>query len=322
MKNVALLINKLSANNNPDELDVMIQAEEVEKSLNKLGFISHRIFVDLDLNSLQRTLKRINPDLVFNLVEALDGKAGLIYLVPALLESMKIPFTGSDSFSMMLTSNKIRSKHFFSQRGIPTAEWFSFNDHFIPDKNKYYIVKPVWEDGSVGISDNSVIPGDDERLVQLLKTYGDCYFAEEYIHGREFNISIIGNKGKAEIFPLSEIIFNNYPPDKPHILNYESKWLVSSFEYNNSIRNFEFPDTDTFLLDELKKISQQCWKSFGLKGYARIDFRVDKYNRPFVLEINVNPCISPDSGFIAAAQRAGLEFTDVTEMIVAEALRN
>lgn len=315
-----LLINRLSGNDNPDELDVLVQAEEIEKSLEILGFSTLRIYADLNLDSLQASLNKINPDLVFNLVESLGSKAELSHLVPALLESMDLPFTGADSLSMLLTSDKVRAKYLFSEHGISSPEYFTDYNDFMPEKSKYYILKPVWEDASVGISDISVMDAFDSRIEQLLKTRGRKYFAEEYIHGREFNISLIGNAADPEIFPAAEIIFLNYPAGKAHILNYNSKWIEDSFEYKNSVRSFEFGDSDTALLRELKEISLRCWKAFRLKGYARVDFRVDKHNRIFVLEINANPCLSPDAGFIAASKKAGLEFKDVIGMIVKEAL--
>jgi len=319
MKRATILVNKLTGNNDPDELDVIVQADEVEKNLNILGFITNRISVDLNLSSLSESLRAVNPDVVFNLVESIEGKAELIHIIPALLESLHIPFTGAGSFSLSLTSDKIRTKHLLSENKIPTAKWFTKTEPFIPDSCKYYIIKPVWEDGSVGISDNSVIAGNDNRIMHLLNSSGHAVFVEEYIHGREFNISVLGNSGNPEIFPPAEIQFLNYPAGKPHILNYNSKWKENSFEYNHSVRNFEFCDEDFPLLDEIKEISCRCWEILELSGYARIDFRVDEKNKPYVLEANANPCLSPDAGFIAASSRAGMNYKDVIEKIIHEA---
>jgi len=318
MNRAVILINKLIENANPDEEDVIIQSVEVEKALNSLGYLSQRVFVDLNLQSTREALGNISPGLVFNLVETLGGRAELIHLVPALLESMHIPFTGSGAFSMLVTSDKLRSKDHFRGSGIPTAEWLCPGKDTIPAKDKYYIVKPVWEDGSVGITDESVMRGDDPQLHKILSRPEKDIFAEEYIHGREFNLSLLYSPDGPEILPPAQIRFVDYPEGKPHILNYDSKWKEDSFEYKNSVRSFDFPGEDMKLLEELKALSYLCWRAFELRGYARVDFRVDANNKPYVLEVNANPCISPDAGYIAAAEKAGMSYSEVIKRIISD----
>jgi len=120
--------------------------------------------------------------------------------------------------------------------------------------------------------------------------------------------------------PPAEIKFIDFPEGKPHILGYESKWDEDSFEYKNTVRTFEFEESDKTLLSKLTKICYDCWNSFKLKGYVRVDIRVDEKNNPYVLEINANPCISPDAGFYAACNRAGIKFTTVISEIIFDAL--
>ena len=320
MNKALILINKIKGKPAPDEQDVLAQAEEVEKALRKIGYEPHRLFVDLNLDVVKRSVRSLSPSVVINLVETLGGKAELIHLIPSLLESMDIPFTGSGSFPMSITSDKIRAKNIFQNAEIPTPEWITKDNRVFPDKSKHYILKPVWEDGSVGISDQSVISGDSPDILSLLADLDKKLFFEEYIHGREFNLSLLEGPEGPEIFPPAEIKFINYPSGKPHILNYASKWDEDSFEYINSVRSFDFGREDEKVLAELKKISYQCWNALELSGYARVDFRVDKYNCPFVLEVNANPCISPDAGFMAAANVAGLDYPDVIKRIINVAL--
>ena len=322
MKKAVILVNKISGSSSADEKDVLTQAVEVEKALISLDYKPFRIYADLDLKSIIKSIERIKPVLVVNLVETLGGKPELIHIVPALLESMHIPFTGSGSFSMLLTSDKIRSKKLFSVSDIPTPGWLVPGKKIIPDKSKHYILKPVWEDGSVGITDQSVLAGDDPLFIDWFSSGDTNSFAEEYIHGREFNLSIIGCQEGIQILPPAEIKFLDYPEGKPHILNYASKWDEFSFEYKNSVRSFDFGEKDSPLLEELKAISLRCWHVFELRGYARVDFRVDSENIPYVLEVNANPCISPDAGFIAAAQKAGLKYKDVVSRIISVSLKN
>ena len=92
--------------------------------------------------------------------------------------------------------------------------------------------------------------------------------------------------------------------------------MQDSVEYHNTPRSFDFSATDKNLVQNLENIALQCWHIFGLKGYARVDFRVDKNNSPFILEINPNPCISPDAGFSAALERAGIEYHQAVKEIL------
>jgi len=164
----------------------------------------------------------------------------------------------------------------------------------------------------VGIEDNILYKGD--QISEIPKDY----FVEEYIDGREFNISLIGGT----VLPPAEMCFFNYSPNKPKILGYKSKWEESSFEYKNTERNFNFEEKDFSLLKELKSITKRCWHLFNLKGYARVDFRVGIDNIPRVIEINANPCIAPDSGFVAACHQAGLTNAEIIKRIIEDAERN
>jgi D-alanine-D-alanine ligase len=120
--------------------------------------------------------------------------------------------------------------------------------------------------------------------------------------------------------PPAEMTFRGYPPGKPRIVDYAAKWHAQSFEFNNTVRRFDFPPEDAPLLGRLAEAAQACSRVFGLTGYARVDCRVDAEGRPFVLEVNVNPCLSPDAGFAAATVRAGLDMTAVVARIVAARL--
>ena len=132
------------------------------------------------------------------------------------------------------------------------------------------------------------------------KQGGEC-FAEAYIDGREFNLSLLASKAGPQVLPPAEIRFEDYPEGKTRIVGYRAKWHESSFEYLHTVRSFEFPPEDDELLSRLKDLAVRCWSLFDLRGYARVDFRVDRDGRPWVLEVNVNPCLSPDAGFFAAA---------------------
>jgi D-alanine-D-alanine ligase len=320
MKKAVILINKISANPLPDEQDVLEQAASVEKAMLMCGYSSQRVYFDLNLEITWKLLLKFKPDVVFNLVETVGGRGELIHLAPTLLECLEIPFTGSASFPVYLSSHKVLAKKRFIDLGLPTPNWY-YGEKF-PDKipEGKYIVKPLWEDGSAGITDNSVFDLDAstfDRLPFIRKNRK--VFLEEYIHGREFNISVIGGDREPLVLPPAEIRFTGYPEGKPHILNYASKWDEGSFEYRNSERHFDFTGEDATLIEKTEKNKPSCWKGIELSGYARFDFRIDQNNDPFLLEVNANPCLSPDAGFIAAAGKAGLDYKGVVERILADA---
>jgi len=319
-QSVTILYNRISETPLPDELDVLSQVEVVEQALGELDVKCNREWMDLDLLRTKERLTELKPDLVFNLVETVDGKGRLNFLAPALLESLSIPFTGSGTQGIYLTSGKVLAKQVLQASGIRTGAWFRADQLEQLDMNKKYIVKPIWEDGSVGISEEGVFSGNTRELRAYLSTIKrDDYFIEEYIHGREFNISVLGGPGGPTALPAAEIRFVDFPEGRPHVLGYKSKWEEDSFEYTHTVRSFDFAEKDSALIKQLQEIAVQCWNAFELKGYVRVDFRVDETGKPYVLEINANPCISPDAGFYAASQRAGLSFTDVIRNILYDA---
>ncbi|MCI0496332.1 D-alanine--D-alanine ligase, partial [candidate division KSB1 bacterium] len=182
-----------------------------------------------------------------------------------------------------------------------------------------YIVKAVWEHASIGLSEKSII-GDIKQLEtmmqQQIQTTGETWFAEKFIDGREFNLSIIGGSDGPQVLPPAEIVFQDFPAGKPRIVDYRAKWEETSYEYLHTVRTFDFPETDKSLLQKLAEIAIRCWHVFELRGYARVDFRVDEAHTPYVLEVNVNPCLSPDAGFYAACQRAGFSYAQVIRRII------
>ncbi len=317
MKNVIILINKLSDQPTVDELDVIDQVEAVEAGLDELGYRHERFFVDSNLQTLIDKLNSEPDAVAFNLVESLNNNAGLVYFIPALLESLNYPMTGNPSDAMFLTTQKPLAKQLMQQLGIPTPEWWLATDSINLDPGKQYIVKPSREDASVGINEENVFKGDNPGILdRFRKKWGDHFFIEEFISGREFNISVIGGPNGPEVLSPAEMLFKDFPEGKPTIMGYSAKWDENTFEYNNTERTFDLPSSDRALIDEIKIMCARCWSAFHLRGFARVDFRVDQNNRPFVLEINANPCISPDSGFYNAAIRSGYTFTQMVQQIL------
>jgi len=316
---VAILYGAVAADAAPDEQDVLVEVETARAALAALGFAPVILPVTLDLEAARQRLMHLRPVLVFNLVESLEGKDRLIHLAPALLESLGLPFTGSGADAAYVTSNKPLAKRLMRAAGIATPAWAEPGQ--LPEFGGPYIVKSVWEHASIGIDDGSVV-AERARLPALLRKrqrrHGGEWFIEAYIDGREFNLSLLAGESGVELLPPAEMCFVGYPPGKPRIVNYAAKWDDASFEYHATPRRFDFPAADRDLLTRLEETAKACWRLFGLRGYARIDCRIDATGEVQVLEVNINPCLSPDAGFAAAASRAGLDLQGIVARILAD----
>jgi D-alanine-D-alanine ligase len=325
---IAVVHNATGPEDRPDELDVLVQAEAVSRSLEELGHDVLQMPCTLDLLSIKDRLLAFDPRLVFNLVESLDGQGRLIHLFPGLMDTMGILYTGSCTEAVFVTSHKTLAKERMVLAGLPTPEWIGpspcdlpfLNKKLPPEKKERWLVKSIWEHGSLGLDDDEPVETKDpEILHQILKErapkLGGSCFAEVFVEGREFNLSILEGTGGIHVLPPAEIIFENYGTQKLTIVGYRAKWDGSSYEYHHTPRRFDFPASDDPLLQRLKNLAVRCWEVFGLNGYARIDFRVDLQGRPWILEVNANPCLSPDAGFAAAIARSGMTFIRAVESI-------
>ncbi len=321
---VAIIYDRIDEQkSNPDQTDVLDQAVAVAGALRDLGYEPYDLTLSMDLGAFFRTLGTRPPVFVFNLVESVEGHGRLIHLPPGLLDVLQIPYTGSGANALYTTSNKLIAKAMLRGAGIPTAGFFSRKDLAISGSRVRgtFIIKSVWEHASIGIEEDSVVTAKDEtellkEMESRLKALGGHCFAETYIDGREFNLSLLAAPEGPEVLPPAEIRFDDYPSGKRRIVGYRAKWDENSFEYRHTPRRFGFPPEDAPLLENLKELARKCWHLFDLRGYARVDFRVDEENRPWVLEINTNPCLSPDAGFAAAAAERGLSFSQVLRRII------
>jgi D-alanine-D-alanine ligase len=299
-----------------DELDVLDQVDHIEKHLIELGIGVYRKGITERFMSEIAELFNEKPDFVFNLVESINNKGELIYFVPALLNLYSIPYSGNSLESIFLTSNKTICSRNMKSAGINNPRSYLPSQTNLLTAGRKYIVKPIWEDGSLGITDKSVFeckPGFEEKLKGLDDSH---WFIEDFIDGREFNISVLAGTNGPEVLPPAEIVFVNYGESRPKIIDFKAKWEMDSFEYINTVREFPGDKLNHNLLSKLKEAALSCWNLFGMKGYGRIDVRTDIKDNVFVIEINGNPCISPDGGFVAATREAGYPFTEVLQRII------
>jgi D-alanine-D-alanine ligase len=321
--NITILQDHIPEWASEDEQDVSAQSEAISRALSNLGYEPGLYFFSFHLEAMARAFHEAKPLVVFNLVEAVNGKGRLIYTAPAMMDYLKQPYTGSSAEALFLTSNKLLAKKILKASGMATPPWISGQsireDDLLSDQP--YIIKSVWEHASIGLNEHSVLRvKDSRRLHEEMKSrqaqLGGACFAEVYIDGREFNIALLAGETGPEILPPAEIRFLDYPDGKARIVDFPAKWKEESFEFLHTCREYHFPDGDLPLLREMEEIARQCWNIFELRGYARVDFRIDHTGKPWVLEINANPCLAPDSGFVAAASQAGLDFDQVIERII------
>jgi D-alanine-D-alanine ligase len=318
MRRCCIIYNQPMPGALADELEVLDQVGHIEENLLKLGVSVYRKGITNKFMQEIKTLSEEKPDFVFNLVESINNKGELNYMVPALLNMYSIPYSGNPLSAIFITSNKTIASKTMHEAGINNPASFRPSQYNELSPDKRYIVKPIWEDGSLGINVDSVFvvkPGFEKRLEGLDDSH---WFIEEYIDGREFNVSVLAGKDGPEVLPPAEIVFINYGETKPRIFDFKAKWEMDSFEYINTVREFPGNSLDPVLVKKLKETALSCWHLFGLKGYARIDSRADKDGNVFVIEINANPSISPDSGYVAATLEGGYSFLEVMERIIGD----
>ncbi len=328
---VAVVHNAVDESDGPDAKDVLAQVETVCEALGVLGHDTETIACTLDLDRFQRTLTLLSPDVVFNLVESLAETGRLIHLAPFVMDAMGLPYTGSSAEQILMTSNKVMAKHRMVEQGLPTPAWLGpypegcLGEYPVEDGGtceETWIIKSVWEHASIGLDETNIVKGEDKtKILSLLRLraggLGGSCFAERFIDGREFNLSLLGGRPENPmVLPPAEIVFEDYDQEKPRIVDYQAKWDETSFAYQHTPRRFDFDPDDDHLLETLKGLAKKCWIGFGLRGYARVDFRVDPAGKPWILEINANPCLSPDAGFAAALVQGGLAFSDSIRYIL------
>lgn len=312
----------------PQDLDGLVQRDAVAAALGELGHQVQTLAFGLDLQRVQAELVAMRPECVFNLVEAVAGHDRLQTLAPELFEALGLAFTGAGQVALLQTTHKLVAKRWLRQSGLPTPDWIEIRGPAQAGSlaGQALIVKSAWDHGSAGLDDDAVGEHDDldlliDRLRRLSARPGQEWFAERFVDGREFNLSVLAGPDGPQVLPLAEICFDDFEPGKPRMVGYRAKWDATSFEYHHTERIFDFPPEDGPLLDELRRLALACWERFDLRGFVRVDFRVDRAGQPWILEININPCISPDAGFAAAVARAGMHYRQAIERVVADALR-
>jgi D-alanine-D-alanine ligase-like ATP-grasp enzyme/GNAT superfamily N-acetyltransferase len=288
----------------PDERDVLDAAAAVAEALGRRGWAVASLGMDLNLGAAAAALGAQAPELVFNLVESLGGGGALAVAAPALLDRLGLAYTGNGLAALALTADKRATRRALRNAGIPVPP--AAEDGW-PGP---FIVKHATEHASFGLGAHSVVAGPPAPP--------PGWFAEAYVEGREFNLSLLAEGGAVQALPAAEMLFCDWPAGVPRIVDYAGKWLPAQPTYQRTVRSFA---VEPALAKRLQGIAVACWRALGLAGYARIDMRLAADGVACVIDVNANPCLSPDAGFAAAAAAAGLDFDDLVERIAVVAER-
>ena len=287
-----VLHNPVASDFPEDMKDILVQAQWVGELLTGLGIETKNILLDPANSDLISELAE--TQLVFNLVDSNRFEPAAAYWAAALLERLQLPYTGSPIEPMVLTTDKIQTKLTLRHAGLVTPDWIRKGDTGQFRQLTTYLLKPVCEDASIGVSQSSVIQPDSlADLLTALARYenllGCPCFAEEYIAGRDLDVPLLAAESEGQALTPIELVFNGFSEAGLHeIYTYEAKWGGNPVEYDGvEIRLSQ----DAGLNTQLQAIARQIWDLFALKGYAKVDFRIDAKGNPHILEINCNPSL-------------------------------
>lgn len=293
-------------------MDIVLTTNDIAEALREAGHGTSVVRFGSDTAAYLSEIAALAPDVVFNLCECPMTQSRMEPHAAALLELLKIPYTGNGPFALSLCNSKAMTKRVLAARGIPTPAFRLFDavpkgPIGIPFP---VIVKPSREDGSAGITDKSVISTEKEAralIAHILDFYKEEALVEEFVGGREFNIGVIGNGTASDpyrVLPPAELVYT----DKAFkVVSYESKWDPSHPAYKGiyPVVPAKIPAS---LAKRIQSVAIDCARTFGLCGYSRVDLRMNTKGKLFALEVNPNPDISPDAGMPKAAKAIGFSY--------------
>jgi D-alanine-D-alanine ligase len=250
---------------------------------------------------------------IFNLGEGVQGRLFEEARIAWALEAMGYRMTGSRGSALARSIHKGHAKQLFERAGVPTPPWRIFRNALEVEDSLGFpvIVKPVAEDGSLGIRCDAVAQDAvslRERVSYVADHYRQAALVERFIAGREFNVSLWGQP--PELLPLAEIDFRDFADPLERIVSFEAKWDPDSFAFHHTPVLCPAP-VGPLLARRIREAALGAWHAIGCEGYARVDMRVDDQDQPYVVEVNCNPDLSPDAGFFQAARGAGLSYADM-----------
>ena len=298
-----------------EDMDLAISARAVADALCSGGYEASSLVFPKDAGELAAALRSSRVDVVFNLCECPQLTPEKELHACALLELLRIPYTGNGPLALGICNSKALTKQLLIANGIPTPRFRLLTSEPEEETGLSYplVVKPANEDGSAGITEESFV-SDLAGLRRQVKWLKDGFrqdaLVEEYAGGREFNVGVLGNGTGVDphrSLPPAELVYRN---PRWRLCTYESKWDSTHPSYAEiaPVCPAEAPPD---LLSRLTETTLRCARIFRIAGYARVDFRENAAGELLVLEVNPNPDISPDAGMPRAARAAGLSYADL-----------
>ncbi len=303
-------------------LGVLKEVDAVHQALSELGYSVTRVPLIPPLERVREQLGRLDADVVFNLFEGFDGSPETEAHVASIVSGLGLRHTGCKADAILLALHKAKSKLLLAAVGVESPRYQLLNSESISSFALSFpcIVKPNSEDASHGITEDSVVNGPrslERQVKRICHLYEGWTLVEEYVEGREFNATVLGNT-KLEVLPISEIAYS-LPAGMPHILTYSAKWEPESTYYQCS--EVICPaELGTEERERIEYVVVTAFSVLGCAGYARVDLRMDAAGRLKVIEVNPNPDISPDAGAARQARAAGMTYNEFIERIVLLAL--
>ncbi|CAG0946780.1 D-alanine-D-alanine ligase [Anaerolineae bacterium] len=303
------------------EQEIVFVEQEIEKALQAHGHTTAPVPIRDDLWG---PLKQYDPSewLIFNLCESIRNKTYLEPYIISVFEHLGFRYTGSERRTLANCLNKPRAKEILMAHGLPTAAYQVFTPWTIQRHLEFPLfVKPVSEDASIGITLNSVVH-DDRALRRQVRYIWELYhqpaLVEEFIEGREFNVTVLGNESP-RVLPLSEINFRRIHDPFARIVSFRAKWVPTSPEYIRTPPTCPARVGDT-IKSRIEDVARRAYQAMGLRDYGRVDIRL-RNGTPYVLEVNPNADLSPDAGIARAARTAGMSYADLADEICRLAAR-
>src|SRR5438128_3235777 len=296
-----------------------LDREQIFDALQKLDH--EPSYIELDgRDATLFALARTKVDLVFNLAESYAGDDTKDLNIPAFMDLVGVKYTGSGPHGLLLAQDKALAKKIVEFHGLKTP--FSAVSHrgrldYSHDVKFPLIVKPVSEDGSIGINKDSVVESVKELMERIHALHEELdvpIVIEEYIEGREIYAAILGND-PPEALPLIELDLSKLPADTPKIAGREVKFDRDSEAYRVT-KSVVAEDLDEETTEKLQEAAKTTYRALKLRDYARIDRRLTKDGTIYVIEANPNPWLSSQAEFAMAARGSDRTYTQMIETIV------
>jgi D-alanine-D-alanine ligase len=295
------------------EYDVISTLKAMEHDVYPVGLRS-------DLAVIANAREEHKPQIVFNLLEDFEGQALFDQHVVSYLELLKQPYTGCNPRGLTLAHDKALTKKILSYHriGVPGFAVFPMGQKVVrPHRLKFPLfVKSVVEEGSVGISQASVVNDDAklaERVEFIHRQTSNHAIAEQYIEGREIYVSVIGNR-KLQTYTPWELVINNLPDGALNIATGRLKWNP---DYQRKVGLVTKPaQLAPELQRDLEHLSKRIYRHLCLSGYARLDYRMTNNGKFYLLEANPNPQIALNEDFADSAAHSGLKYPQLLQKII------